>query len=310
MTILTVRHITTYKYKRPVSFGEHRMMLRPRESHDQRLLDFSLEISPKPAELRWTQDVFGNHIAVARFAGRANALRFVSTIRLDHSATGIADPDIEDFARAYPFRYEAEDMPYLVRFIERHFSDPERRLDHWAQRFLRHGGSTNTRELFVDMTQTIRKTFTHAARHEKGIQDPLVTLKTRKGCCRDFAMLMIEAARSLGMAARFVSGYLHIPHDNDDNDGDARGGNTHAWAQIFLPGPGWVDFDPASGVVGNRDLVRVAVVRDPRHAIPLQGTWTGRPADNLGMTVAVNVSAMTAEGPNRPARARSLCATL
>src|SRR5580700_3044529 len=137
MTILIVRHITTYKYKRPVSFGEHRMMLRPRESHDQRLLDFSLEISPKPAELRWNQDVFGNHIAVARFAGGADTLGFVSTIRLDHSPGGLIDTDLEDFARGYPFTYGAEEMAYLDRFIERHFADPDRRIHHWARTFVR-----------------------------------------------------------------------------------------------------------------------------------------------------------------------------
>jgi transglutaminase-like putative cysteine protease len=97
MTILIVRHITTYRYKRPVSFGEHRMMLRPRESFDQRVLDSRLQISPKPTDLRWTQDVFGNQVAVARFAGRAQALRFDSTIRVDHSAADIVDMDIEGF---------------------------------------------------------------------------------------------------------------------------------------------------------------------------------------------------------------------
>lgn len=104
MTILTVRHITTYQYKQPVSFGEHRMMLRPRESHDQRLLESKLEITPKPTSLRWIQDAFGNHVAIARFAGRAEALRFDSTIRLDHSPADIVDMDIEDFARAFSAR--------------------------------------------------------------------------------------------------------------------------------------------------------------------------------------------------------------
>ena len=106
-------------------------------------------------------------------------------------------------------------------------------------------------------------------------------------------MLMIEAVRSLGMAARFVSGYLHIPDDGDE--GYVGGGNTHAWAQVYLPGPGWVDFDPSSGIVGNRHLVRVAVVRDPRQAIPLHGTWTGFPSDYLEMDVKVVVTSDAAE---------------
>jgi len=292
MTILTVRHITTYQYKQPVSFGEHRMMLRPRESHDQRLLESKLEITPKPTSLRWTQDVFGNHVAIARFASRAEALRFVSTSRLDHSPADIVDVDIEDFARTYPFVYGAEDMPDLVCFVERHSLDPGHQLDQWVRALLCKGGSTNTLALLVNLTRTIQQTFTYVARHEKGIQDPLLTLKIASGSCRDLAMLMIEAVRSLGMAARFVSGYLHVPDHNDD--GNAGGGNTHARAQVYLPGPGWVDFDPASGIVGNRGLVRVAVVRDPRQAIPLHGTWTGLPSDNLGMSVEVNVTARRA----------------
>jgi transglutaminase-like putative cysteine protease len=291
MTILTVRHITTYQYKQPVSFGEHRMMLRPRESHDQRLLESKLEITPKPTNLRWIQDVFGNHVAIARFSGRAEALRFDSTIRLDHSPADIVDLDIEDFARAYPFIYDAGDLPDLVHFIERQSLDPHHQLAQWVHGFLRKGGPTNTRALLATLTRTIKQTFTYVARHEKGVQDPLLTLELGRGSCRDLAMLMIEAVRSLGLAARFVSGYLHVPDHNDDRN--AGGGHTHAWVQVYLPGPGWVDFDPASGVVGNHGLVRVAAVRHPRHAIPLHGTWTGFPSDNLGMTVEVSVTAQT-----------------
>jgi transglutaminase-like putative cysteine protease len=168
---------------------------------------------------------------------------------------------------------------------------------------LRKGGSINTRALLVDLTLTIKQTFTHVTRHEKGIQDPLLTLQIGSGSCRDLAMLMIEAVRSLGMAARFVSGYLHVRADHTDDC--ARGGNTHAWVQVYLPGPGWVDFDPASGIVGNHDLVRVAVVRDPRQAVPLHGTWTGFPSDNLGMTVEVNVTAAEAQPASRPTRTSS-----
>jgi transglutaminase-like putative cysteine protease len=300
MTILTVRHITTYLYKQPVYFGEHRMMLRPRESHDQRVLDSKLEITPQPTNLRWVRDVFGNQVAIARFAGRAEALRFDSTIQLDHSPADIFDVDVEDFARTYPFIYAAEDMPDLVRFVERQFSDPHCQLDQWVHSVLHKCGSTNTHALLVNLTRTIKQTFTYVARHEKGIQDPLLTLQIGSGSCRDLAMLMIEAVRSLGMAARFVSGYLHVRADH--TDGCARGGNTHAWVQVYLPGPGWVDFDPASGIVGNRDLVRVAVVRDPRQAIPLHGTWTGFPSDNLGMTVDVSVTAAETQRASRPIR--------
>jgi transglutaminase-like putative cysteine protease len=139
------------------------------------------------------------------------------------------------------------------------------------------------------MTQIIKRCFKHVARHEKGIQEPLQTLTLASGSCRDLAVLMIAALRSLGIAARFVSGYLHL----SENDDDLTGGNTHAWLQAYIPGPGWVDFDPSSGIVGNRNLVRVAVTHDPCEAIPLQGTWTGKASDHLAMKVAVKVTAAT-----------------
>jgi transglutaminase-like putative cysteine protease len=301
--ILAVRHITTYTYKKPVAFGEHRMILRPRECHDQKVLELKLEITPKPTNLRWTQDVFGNHVAIARFAGRARALRFESTARLDHFPTDIAGMEIENFARTYPFAYGAEDMPELAPFLERQCSDGE--LVQWVRTFLCEGESTNTIALLVKLNRTIKETFGHVSRHEKGVQDPLLTLKLRRGSCRDLAALMIEAVRSLGMAARFVSGYLHLPDDDDRDDtggDDTGGGNMHAWLQVYLPGPGWLDFDPASGIVGNRDLIRVAMVRVPSQAIPLQGTWIGLPTDYLEMTVEVKVTAADAHEANRPAR--------
>ena len=169
-------------------------------------------------------------------------------------------------------------------------------LDHWAASFLRPDGSADTRDLLVDMTQTINRAFRHAARLEKGIQDPAQTLQVMSGSCRDFAMLMIAALRSLGIAARFVSGYLHLADDGDDL---VTGGNTHAWVQVYVPGPGWVDFDPSSGMVGNRDLVRVAVAHEPREAIPLQGTWIGTASDHLAMKVAVKVAAQPDAGTGR-----------
>ena len=164
------------------------------------------------------------------------------------------------------------------------------RLNRWTARFLREDGSADTRDLLVDMTQTIKRTFKHVARHEKGIQHPVRTLKLASGSCRDLAVLMIAALRSLGIATRFVSGYLHLA----DNDDRFMGGNTHAWVQAYVPGPGWIDFDPSSGMVGNQNLVRVAVVHEPREAIPLQGTWIGTASDHLAMKVAVRVTAVDA----------------
>ena len=282
MPILTVRHVTTYHYRQPVAFGEHRMMLRPRDDDDQKVLESELRITPEPSQLTWTKDIFGNHVATARFADRASELRFDSTTHLHHAPGDFHAADIDDFARTYPFAYAAEDRSDLARFIAPLSPHPE--LDRWTAKFLRQDGSADTRELLVELTQTINQNFKHVTRHEKGTQDPIKTLKLGSGSCRDLAVLMIAALRSLRIAARFVSGYLNL------DDGDrVTGGNTHAWAQVYVPGPGWVDFDPSSGVVGNQNLVRVAVVREPREAIPLQGTWIGTASDHLAMNVAVKV---------------------
>ena len=289
MPILTIRHVTTYHYKQPVAFGEHRMMLRPREDCDQKVLKAELEITPEPTELLWTQDIFGNHVATARFAEQASELHFESTIYVDHAPSSFCAADIDEFARTHPFAY-AVDSNGLATFLAPLSPHPE--LDRWASKFVRQDGPTDTHELLVDMTQTIRRTFKHTARHEKGIQDPVQTLHLASGSCRDLAVLMMAALRSLGIATRFVSGYLHLADDDDS----VTGGNTHAWVQVYVPGPGWVDFDPSSGTVGNQNLVRVAVVHEPSEAIPLQGTWIGSASDHLAMKVAVKVTADAGRG--------------
>jgi len=289
MQVITVRHVTTYRYKQPVAFGEHRMMLRPRDSYDQKLLDAALAITPEPVDIRWVHDAFGNCVAIARFAGRAPELRFESVIRLDHSPTNALDFQIEEYAKRYPFTYGADEMPDLLRSIERQYLDPDREVDQWARQFLRHDGRTDTSELLAAMTHAIRQELTYVAREESGIQDPVKTLRMRSGSCRDFAVLGMEAARSLGLAARFVTGYLYVPEDRRSER--VGGGATHAWLEVYVPGAGWVELDPTNGIVGNHDLIRVAVARDPRQAVPISGTWTGFPSDHLGMTVEVEVTA-------------------
>jgi transglutaminase-like putative cysteine protease len=286
MPVLTIHHVTTYRYRHPVSFDEHRMMLRPREGHGQRLLDARLVITPEPSSLRWTRDMFGNHVAYAGFRGRAQELCFDSTMTLDHQPSQAPDFPLEDHAEFFPFTYGADEMPDLSRLIERQRPDPRHEVDRWVREFLQRDGATRTRDLLITLNQSIRRSFTYVAREEKGIQDPAQTIRLGSGSCRDFAMLMMEAVRALGLAARFVSGYLHTPRHGEH----VGGGATHAWLQIYLPGPGWVEFDPTNGIVGNRDLIRVAVVREPAQAVPLSGSWTGFPADSLGMTVEVTVS--------------------
>ena len=289
MPILTVRHVTTYRYRQPVSFGEHRILFRPRDSHDQRLIEARLDITPKPSRVRWVHDVFGNSIAIARFNSRAAELRFECFINVDHTPDEGLEYELAEHARTLPFSYGAEEMPDLLRAIERARPDPKHEVDRWAREFLRPDGPTGTLDLLAEMTGRIHHDFAYVTRHERGVQDPARTLHLGSGSCRDLALLMMESVRSLGFAAMFVSGYLNT-HNRAGGPRRLGGGATHAWIRVYLPGSGWVEYDPTNGIVGNRDLIRVAVARDPSQAVPLSGTWTGFPADDLDMTVDVLVT--------------------
>ncbi len=296
MSILRVRHVTTYNYAKPVRFGPHRLIFRPRDSHDQRLLSADLSISPS-AEVHWIHDVFGNCITVAEFAGPAEELRFETNIALDHTPHMVPRFETDSRAKLWPFEYAEDSLPDLSAYMKPHHPAPE--VEAFARKFTNNGLETETGHLLMTMTQGIRESFTYVRRNEPGTQLPLHTLKLRSGTCRDFALLMIEACRVLGFAARFVSGYIYSPA-RDRGPGALRGGGaTHAWAQVFLPGAGWVEFDPTNGIVGSKDLIRVGVAREPRQARPLSGSFVGDRSDYRGMSVQVNVTA-----DRGPARAR------
>src|SRR6202011_1649699 len=282
MPLLTIHHKTEYRYAHPVAFGEHRIMLRPRDGHDQRVLSSQLEIVPEPMSLRWIHDVFGNSVAIATFDELAETLSFISTHPPEEFALTPDDP-----AYFYPFLYDDEEFPDLVQFITPQYGDPTGELSAWARNFLDAEGPTPTFKILSNMTHGIREVFAYRRRHEQGTQHPLDTLRTRSGTCRDYALFMIEALRRLGIAARFVSGYLFIHGDREH--GYVGGGSTHAWVQVYLPSAGWIEFDPTNGIVGSRDLIRVAVARDPRQAIPLHGTYLGSADAFLGMEVSINV---------------------
>jgi len=292
MPLLTIHHKTEYRYSHPVAFGEHRIMLRPRDGHDLRVLSSSLEIVPRPASLRWIHDVFGNSVAIATFDSRAPTLTIHSTATVEHNPAEEFALTADDPAYFYPFLYDDEELPDLVQFITPQYGDPNGELSAWARKFLDGSGATPTFDILSGMTHGIREAFAYRKRYEHGTQHPLDTLQTGSGTCRDYALFMIEALRRLGIAARFVSGYLFVPND-DEAPGRVGGGSTHAWVQVYLPNAGWIEFDPTNGIVGTRDLIRVAVARDPRQAIPLHGTYLGSADAFIGMDVCIDVASAT-----------------
>ncbi len=290
MPILNVHHKTTYAYKKPVRFGEHRLMSRPRDSHDLRLIETGLVITPPASGMRWMHDVFGNSIAIASFAESATTLVFESSFRAEHFPAAGREILIEPYADKLPFSYSGEDTADLGRTKELHYPDPEHQIDAWAKDVLAKTQSGRTLEVLMAMTTSIKQQFKYAARDAEGVQAPLETLSLGSGSCRDFAVFMMEAVRSLGLAARFVSGYLSDQTLIGAAGGMAGGGATHAWVQVFLPGAGWIEYDPTNALIGGRNLIRVAVARDASQAVPLAGTYTGKPEDFVSIAVEVTVT--------------------
>jgi transglutaminase-like putative cysteine protease len=280
MQMLRVRHVTRYRYARPVRLGEHRMMLRPREDHDQKLLFERLIITPEPRRIELQRDGQGNFVAIAQFRDACSELCFDSEVLVARTAEPLFDIPSPGL---WPF-------PIDVLADER---DPAL----WAGRFLARTAGAVLPALAA-MNDCIHRGFGYRRRLERGVQTPEETLSLRSGACRDFAVLLVTAARSLHLRARFVSGYVHCPAFEAEAP-RLGGGHTHAWAQVMTPEAGWVDFDPTSGKVGPQGLVRVAVADDPADAAPIQGVYLGEAADFLDMqvNVAVEREAPTSNSP-------------
>jgi len=291
MTILTVLHRTTRRYANQVNFGEHRLMMRPRDSHDLRLIETRLSIWPS-ATVRWIHDVFGNSVALASFRGPGSELVVESRFRVQHYPLPEEALTLGEFARRYPFSYDAGEIPDLGRTAERHYPDPSHQIDTWARSFVAEATNHDTVAILAAMTRAIKQRFLYSPCDRMETQEPLVTLRTGSGNCRDYALFLMEAARGLGFAARFVSGYLYDSNSGRDGEEAVVGAaSAHAWVQIYLPGAGWVEFDPTNGLVGGRNLIRVAVTREAGQAVPLSGSFIGLTGDFLGMTVQVEVTA-------------------
>lgn len=288
MARLQVIHRTVYRYAEPVRFGEHRLMCRPRDSHDLRLFDTRIVITPT-ARQRWVHDVFGNSVLVATFADAAQELCFESSFVAEHYP---AEPDVdllEPDAETLPFSYADSELPDLACFVRRHCPDPRHQVDKWVQAVAARAGSSRTLDVLTAITRAVRDQFRYETRHEEGTLTPLQTLQRGSGSCRDFAFFMMEAVRSLGLAARFVSGYLYDEQLLVDGRALVGGGATHAWVQVYLPGAGWLPFDPTNAIVGGHNLIRVATVRDPSQAAPLTGSYLGPAEAALGIEVEVRV---------------------
>ncbi|TWI01955.1 transglutaminase family protein [Bradyrhizobium daqingense] len=286
MITLEIQHTTTYRFNEPVSLLPHRLMLRPRESRDVRLLSSRISTAPD-AVLSWASDVFGNAVTTATFSRKASTLVISSVANLQLASVEWPIFDIAVSATSYPFLYSDHDWGDLGALATPQFADAEGTLRHWAHMFVR-GSKTDTLALLKDLSVGVSEAARYQSREEEGTQTPLETLSRGWGSCRDLAVLFAEAARVLGFGARIVSGYLYNPNQQSAGSGGA--GSTHAWAEIFVPGAGWITFDPTNRSLGGFNLVPIAVARDIRQIAPVSGSYIASTDAFAGMSVEVLVT--------------------
>ncbi|WP_372017175.1 transglutaminase N-terminal domain-containing protein [Tistrella mobilis] len=290
-----ITHITSYRYDRAVVLGPHRLMLRPRESREHRLLAFDLDISPA-ARVDWSQDVAGNAIASALFESPSDTLMIHAEAVVELSAPAWPVFPIAASAIRYPFFYSADDRTDLGALVLPQYADAAERLSDWAEGFVM-GRPTDTLSLLKDLSNGVAVQIAYESRETEGTQGPLETLDRGWGSCRDFAVLFTEAARTLGFGARLVSGYLYNP--GGDQLGSSAAGSTHAWAEVFLPGAGWIPFDPTNRAIGSANLIPVAVARNIQQILPVAGSFAGADVDRSVMDVVVKVEDLPPAAPGR-----------
>ncbi|MEM9503897.1 MAG: transglutaminase family protein [Cyanobacteria bacterium P01_E01_bin.43] len=286
--IYDLEHVTTYRYRHPVKFGQHRGIFLPSVGYGGRVLNYSLQTNV-PSKVRWMTDTLSNNVALIELPDPSDELTVTYRFRGEHF--GIKS--IQNFSLAsrtdeVPVQYTPEEWIDLSLFMRPHAADLDGRVAAWVKRLVA-GDQDETLDVLTRMMDDIWNTLSYQAREVEGTQSPGETLQKQSGTCRDYAWLMIEGLRRLGFACRFVSGYLY----DESLDGGAVGmtgsGATHAWLQVYLPGAGWRSYDPTNRITAGFDLIQVAIARHPAQIIPLSGSWAGGPDDYLGMEVKVNI---------------------
>lgn len=273
-------HRTYYNYTSPVNLGPHSLRLRPREDHELRIESLELKISPQ-ADVLWHRDAEGNSVAIASFSQPTRQLAIESELIIQQHLEDPLDFQVSDYAVDYPFSYQRDDLVLLAPYMAVADSDAGQELDRWIGGVWNPGELIQTYSLLQRLTTAICSAMNYRVREESGVQTASTTLAGGTGSCRDFALLLMAAARQLGLAARFVTGYLHAPLS-------AAAGATHAWAEIYLPGAGWKGFDPTTGTIVGADHIPVAVARLPVSVPPVAGSFRGNANSTLEVGVWVS----------------------
>lgn len=281
MKRIRIRHLTQYLFSEEVEFSEHRLLLRPREGHDVRIASSRLEVSPAH-KTKWYRDIYGNSVGLLVLLEPADQLRIESEVLIEHYAEQPLDFVVDARAVTFPFPFEPEDRLDLLPYRTHTWPNQVQRLKLWVEQFWQPGQAIETFLLLDQINKAIVAQLRYGAREAPGVQSPAQTLQLGAGSCRDFAALFIEACRYLGLAARFVSGYLH-------SENSQQHGSTHAWSEVYLPGAGWIGFDNTSGLVAGPEHIATAVHRHPESIPPVAGSFIGSPQVSSELQVTVEV---------------------
>lgn len=293
MNYLRIVHETTYGYVRPVHFGPHRMVLRPREGHDLHVEEMTLQIFPD-YDLEWSRDVFGNSVATAFFFTPADELRIKSTLLLNQTNAFPRRGERPVQRPGYPLRFSSLEESVASAYRQSTFPDDVEKVKAWLASEIDARTFVDAETLVAAVNQKVRRAIEYQRREEKGVQSPGETLEVGSGSCRDLAALLLECCRVLGFPARFASGYL------DCAASEAGSASTHAWTEVYLPEVGWVGFDPTLGALTSSQHVVAGVSNHPRGVMPISGTFFGERA--LFESMHVSVRTRRVEKPNSVSR--------
>ncbi len=283
MKRIRITHITEYFYRQPVLFGPHRALMRPREGHDVHIERGRLDISPQ-ASVRWLRDLDGNSVAILTFSGPADRMRVLSEVDVNLYDEHLIECHIDPEARSFPFQYSADEHLGLIPYRHPSYPHEGTNWQSWLRELYTPGQLIDTLELLSRLNSRIYEAFQYTRREDPGVQSPAETIARGGGSCRDYAVLMMEAARHWGFAAQFVTGYVQM--------GEGQHGATHAWAEIYIPGAGWQGYDPTNNKLSGDEHITVAVAPHHATASPLSGSWKG-PANAFDrMEVSVQVVAI------------------
>lgn len=277
-----IEHKTIYSYRQPVTFGQHRLVLRPREGHDLRVQHMEMQITPHH-DIQWAHDIYNNSVAIVNFLEPAARLEIQSTAIVERTFPDVRQSNLRSSPVNFPLNYDVLESQIVTVYQSVSYPDDFSPVRTWLKGFPNISAATNAEDMLLNLCSMICQKIKYQRRYAKGVQSPDQTIQLNSGSCRDMATLMMDAARGLGLAARFASGYLDCPAS------EAGRAAMHAWTEVYLPIIGWRGYDPTLGEIVSRKHILVGVSHHPRGVMPVSGLFTGLTGDYIDMTAQVKI---------------------